>query len=223
MDPSLPVKNFDLDVRIRGGENYDYAPGVVTAHNVAVGNDEVHMQWSFLSLESGVPVGVTLPSENSFDSVILTMIGRSWLVFILFFAAVVGLSLHFERRLMRHESYLIAATYAFFFVLLPYLAAYTHFYTTYVLSILSIGALMYVHLVRIFSTAARLHVAGLLLALLFLPTLAVILQNYTGLIYSLEILGGLAFLMLLTTRPAFRSILYQIETFVQPKETSNAQ
>ena len=223
MDPSLPVREFDLDVRIHGGENYDYAAGVVPAHTVVVGDDEVRLAWNFPSLESGVPVGVTLPSERSYDGIILTMIRRSWTVFLLFFAATVGLSLHYERRLLRHESYLIAASYAFFFVLLPYLAAYMHFYVAYVLAGLAIGGLMYVHLVRIFSKAARLHVIGLILALLVLPTLAVILQNYTGLIYSLEILMGLALLMVLTTRPAFRTILYQLEAFAQSKEVSDAR
>ena len=47
--------------------------------------------------------------------------------------------------------------------------------------------------------------AGLIAALLFLPTLAVILQNYTGLIYSLEILAGLALVMAFTTRPTSAS------------------
>jgi len=223
LDPSLPVREFDLDVRIQGGDNYDYAAGVVPAHTVAVGDDEARLAWHFPSLESGVPVGVTLPSERSYDGIILTMIRRSWAVFLLFFAAVVGLSLHFERRLQRHESYLIAASYAFFFVLLPYLAAYMHFYLGYILASLAIGGLLHVHLVRIFSTAARAHVIGLILALLVLPTLAVILQNYTGLIYSLEILLGLALLMVLTTRPAFRTILYQLEAFVQAKEVSDAR
>jgi len=53
--------------------------------------------------------------------------------------------------------------------------------------------------------------------------MAVILQSYTGLIYSLEILTGLALLMLLTTRPAFRTILYQLEAFAQSKEVSDAR
>jgi hypothetical protein len=178
--------------------------------------------WEFPSLESGVPVGVILPSETSFDSIIVTMIRRSWATFVLFFAGIVALSLHVERPLLRHESYLIASAYAFFFVLLSYLAAYLHFYVAYILAVLVIGGLLHLYLERTLSRAARYPVAGLIASLLFLPTLAVILQSYTGLIYSLEILAGLALVMVFTTRPAFRSILYQLEAFLQAKEQQNA-
>lgn len=223
MDPALPVRQFDLDVRIQGGDTYDYAAGVVPAHTVTAGDDDVRLRWNFPSLESGVPVGVTLPSETSFDSIILTMIRRSWTVFVLFFVAVIGLSLFFERRLMRHESWLIASSYAFFFVLLPYLAAYMHFHLAYALTALAIGALVQVHLERVFGRRARPHAAALILTMLWLPTIAVILENYTGLIYSLEIFAALLFLMLLTTRSDFRTMLYQLEAFVTPRETSDAK
>jgi hypothetical protein len=222
MDPSLPVRGFSLDIDIRGGDNYDYAAGVVPAHSVLVEDGEITLGWDFPSLESGVPVGVILPSETSFDSILVTMIRRSWATFALFFAGLVALSLHVERPPIRHESYLIASAFAFFFVLLSYLAAYLHFYVAYALTVLVIGGLLQLYLERTFSAAARLPVAGLITALLFLPTLAVILQNYTGLIYSLEILAALALVMLLTTRPAFRSILYQLEAFQQAKERQNA-
>jgi len=222
MDPSLPVRGFALDIHIRGGDNYDYAAGVVPAHSALVKGAEVTLGWDFPSLESGVPVGVILPSETSFDSIIVTMIRRSWATFVLFFAGIVALSLHVERPLMRHESYLIASAYAFFFVLLSYLAAYMHFYIAYALAVLVIGGLLHLYVERTLSRAARYPIAGLIAALLFLPTLAVILRNYTGLIYSLEILAGLALVMALTTRPAFRSILYQLEAFLQTKERQNA-
>jgi hypothetical protein len=150
------------------------------------------------------------------------MIRRSLVTFALFFACIVAVSLYIDRRLMRHESYLIASAYAFFFVLLPYLAAYMNFYLGYVLTTLAIGALLQVYLERTFSVSARYYAAGSVLALLTLPTLAVILQNYTGLIYSLEILAGLALLMVLTTRPAFRAILGQLEAPPQLKENENA-
>jgi len=150
------------------------------------------------------------------------MIRRSWTTFTLFFAGIVALSLNTERRLLRHESYLIASAYAFFFVLLPYLAAYMNFYAAYVLTVLVLGCLLQLYLERTLSRSVRYPAAGLILALLFLPTLAVILQRFTGLIYSLEILAGLALVMLLTTKPAFRSILYQLESFAQPQESQNA-
>ena len=107
-------------------------------------------------------------------------------------------------------------------MLLSYLAAYLHFYVAYALAVLVIGSLLHLYLERTLSRAARYPVAGLITSLLFLPTLAVILRNYTGLIYSLEILAGLALVMVLTTRPAFRSILYQLEAFLQAKERQNA-
>jgi hypothetical protein len=222
MDPSLPVNGFSLDINIDGGDNYDYAAGVVPAHSVSVEDDRVALGWRFPSLESGVPVGVILPSETSFDSIIVTMIRRSWTTFALFFAGITALSLYTERGLLRHESYLIASAYAFFFVLLPYLAAYMNFYAAYVLTVLVLGCLLQLYLERTLSPSVRYPAAALILALLFLPTLAVILQRYTGLIYSLEILAGLALVMQLTTRPAFRSILYQLESFAQPQESHNA-
>ena len=222
MDPSLPVNGFSLDINISGGDNFDYAEGVVPAHSVSVEGDHVVLGWRFPALESGVPVGVILPSETSFDSIIETMIRRSRATFELFFAGIVALSLYTERRLRRHESYLIASAYAFVFVLLPYLAAYMNFYVAYILTVLVLGSLLQLYLERTLSRSVRYPAAGLILALLFLPTLAVILQRYTGLIYSLEILAGLALVMALTTRPAFRSILYQLDTFAKPQETHNA-
>lgn len=222
MDPAVPARNFSLDIRIDGGHNYDYAAGMVPAQSVAIEGDRISLGWDFSSLESGVPVGVILPSEKAFDSIIVTMIRRSLVTFALFFACVVAVSLYTDRRLMRHESYLIASAYAFFFVLLPYLAAYMHFYLGYFLTTLAIGTLLQVYLERTFSVRARYYAAGAVIALLTLPTLAVILQNYTGLIYSLEILAGLALLMVLTTQPAFRSILGQLEAPPQLKENENA-
>ena len=123
---------------------------------------------------------------------------------------------------MRHESYLIASTYAFFFVLLPYLAAYMNFHLAYGLTLIVMGTLLQHYLERTLSRRMRYPIAGLIVALLFLPTLAVILTNYTGLIYSLEILAGLALILALTTRPAFRTILYQLESYAAPKESSHA-
>lgn len=222
LDPALPVRGFSLDAHIRGGDNYDYAPGVVPAHSVDVAGDEIALAWDFASLESGVPVGVILPSEKSFDSIIVTMLRRSMTTFALFLAVLIAISLYVERPLVRHESYLLAATYAFFYVLLPYLAAYTHFYVAYVLTLLAIGGLLQFYAERIFSRAARWPVAGAIAALLFLPTLAVILQNYTGLIYSLEILAGLALLIVFTTRSAFRLMLERVDAMVRLKEKPHA-
>jgi hypothetical protein len=222
MDPALPARGFSLDIRITGGDNYDYAPGVVPAHTTLVANERIDLAWRFPSLESGVPVGVILPSETSFDSIIVTMVRRSSTTFVLLFAALVALSLHTGRQPLRHESYLIAAAYAFFFVLLPYLAAYVHFYVAYGIALLTVGGLLWYYLERIHTRTVRLPILAALAALLFLPTLAVILQGYTGLIYTLEILAGLGLVMLLTTRPTFRAMLQQLEAFARVQEKRNA-
>jgi hypothetical protein len=138
------------------------------------------------------------------------MVLRSWATFLLFFVGLVWLALACSRPLRFYETYLAAAAYGFFFVLVAYFAAFMHFYMAYGLSLLIIGALLVVYLRGIIGRPAGLVGLGLVVFLLFVPTLAVILQGYTGLIYSLEILLGLAVLMVLTTRPAFRSTLSQL-------------
>lgn len=222
LDPELPVRNLKLEMHIAGGENYDYAEGVVPATSVVSTEDSVDLTWEFASLESGFPLGVILPSERSFDAVILTMIRRAWTTFLLLHAVLVALALHVRRRLTRFESYLAASGYGFFYVLLPYLAAYMHFYLAYAVSLLLVGGLLQVYLTRMLGPSVQRLVAAALFALLAVPTAAVIFQNHTGLIYSLEILLGLAVLMQLTTRPAFREVLAEIETLLSGKESSHA-
>jgi hypothetical protein len=131
LDPELPVRDFELQIDIRGGRNYDYPAGVVPATSVEQEGEGVSLHWAFDSLEAGFPFGVVLPSEKSFDRVILRMVRRAWATFALFFAALTGLAVLHQRRLARMETYLASAGYAFFFVLLPYLAAYMHFYVAY--------------------------------------------------------------------------------------------
>jgi hypothetical protein len=222
-DPELPVRDLVLDIQIAGGDNYDYGAGVLPATRVDRAEDNrVALHWEFASLEAGFPFGVILPSERSYDSIILTMIRRSWASFVLFFAAITGLALYRERPLARYDAYLLAATYAFFFVLLPYLAAYMHFYLAYLLSLAVICGLLQLYLVRTLGAEAALPCAGLLVGLLVLPTLAVILQSYTGLIYSLEILAGLALLMTLTRRTEIRRLLDGLAASLDPTENAHA-
>ncbi len=223
LDADMPVRDFDLAINILGGDNYDYGPGVVPATRVEVGDDAVRLGWSFASLETGFPFGVILPSERSFDAVLMTMARRSWATFVLFFAALVGLGLYFGRPLARFEAYLVGAAYGFFFVLLPYLAAYMSFYLAYVVALLVIGGLLVWHLVHAFGPRSTRFVAALVMATLALPTLAVVFQRHTGLLYSLLILGGLAGLMFLSTQSAFRTVLAQIEMTLRPKEKVHAQ
>jgi hypothetical protein len=221
LDPGLPVRNLELAMHITGGVNYDYPEGVVPATSVTASDDSVDLLWQFASLESGFPLGVVLPSEKPFDTVLLTMTKRAWATFLLFHMVLALLSLHVRRPMVRIEAYLAASGYGFFFVLLPYLAAYMNFYVAYGISLLVIGGMLYAYLVRVFGVGARPIVAGALGALLVIPTAAVIFQNHTGLIYSLEILVGLGVLMQLTTRAAFRDVLAQIEGSLTPKETSH--
>jgi hypothetical protein len=222
LDPELPVRNLELEMHITGGENFDYGEGVVPATSVQATADRVDLVWQFASLETGFPLGVILPSERPFDTVLLTMIARAWATFLLFHAVLIALSLHVRRKLARFEAYLAAGGYGFFFVMLPYLAAYMNFYVAYVVSLALVGGLLQVYLTRIFGPSTRRFVAVAIGALLVVPTAAVIFQNHTGLIYSIEILLGLAVLMQLTTRPEFREVLAQVETMLDAKESSHA-
>lgn len=221
LDPSLPVRDFQLAFHISGGDHFDYDAGVVPATKTVTGADRVTLTWEFASLESGVPVGVRLPSETSFDDVLTTMITRAWAPFLLFFAALVGLALFLERPMTFYESYLVAAVYSFFFVLLVYLAAYMHFYLAYPLSLAVIGTLLYLYLRKVLTDRAGPYVLGSLVAFLLIPTLAVILVGYTGLIYTLEILAGLGAILVLTTRPFFRRLLESLEIPSEPREEAH--
>ncbi|MFH1808312.1 MAG: hypothetical protein ABIJ09_06200 [Pseudomonadota bacterium] len=207
MDPALPAHNVDVQVHITGGDNFDYEDGVVPAHEVSADGDRIDLGWSFASLESGIPVGVVLPSLKSYDELIATMVRRSWATFTLFYAGIIALCLLHGRRLRLHEGYLAAAGYGFFFVLLAYLAAFMDFYLAFGLSLLIIGALLTFYLGLVIAPAARRSVAGLLISFLLVPNVAVIAQGYTGLIYCLEILVGLSALMVLTTRSAFGRVV----------------
>jgi hypothetical protein len=212
LDPELPVRDFELQIDIRGGRNYDYPAGVVPATSVEQEGEGVSLHWAFDSLEAGFPFGVVLPSEKSFDRVILRMVRRAWATFALFFAALTGLAVLHQRRLARMETYLASAGYAFFFVLLPYLAAYMHFYVAYTVATAVVGGLLQVYLTRVLPESGGAQVALVIVALLVVPTLAVVLERHTGIIYALEILAGLALLMLMSVRPAVRAAVARLET-----------
>jgi hypothetical protein len=104
---------------IEGGDNFAYPPAVVPAHVIERDSDRIRLSWHFDSLESGVPVGLLLPSETSFDAVIMTMSRRAWAPFIVLFAIAVMLARHGERRMACYDAYLLASIYSFFFILLP--------------------------------------------------------------------------------------------------------
>jgi len=218
LDPTLAAKNFSLAMTISGGDNYDYPPGIVPAHVVEQSDDIVQLKWAYPSLESGVSVGTILPSETSFDQVIATMARRSWAPFLALFMALVALMASLNRQIKFYEAYLIAAGYGFFFVLLAYLAAFMNFYIAYAVTSVIIVGLLATYARRLLAGQGGGTITGLLIAFLTIPTAAVIAEGYTGLIYSLEILGGLASLMFISTHPKFNSLL---ETLKPQEEVSH--
>jgi hypothetical protein len=210
LDPDAGVKNFHLGLHITGGANFDYAEGVVSAHQAKHSGNEAWLDWNYASLESGTPVGVILPSEKSFDRLIATMVARAWAPFCLLFAGLIALALVEQRKLHFFESYLVAAGYGLFFVLLAYLAAFANFYLAWTLSLLVVGAMLTMYLKRLLPNQPTRRFLALLAATLATPTAAVLLEGYTGLIYTFEILGLICTLMYFTTRESFRRSLAEL-------------
>jgi hypothetical protein len=209
-DPALPVRALELRVAISGGDHFDYEGGVVPATATEVDRNGVRLLWSYPSLESGVPMGVILPAEQSFDATIATIVRRAWAPFLLFLGAVTGLALHSGRRLLFYETWLAAAGYGLFLVMLPYLAAYMHFYLAYAITCAAVGAVLQRYLESLLGARWRAMIAALLAAFLVVPTLAVVLEGYTGLVYTLEIAVGLGVLMTLAVRPELRAVLAEL-------------
>lgn len=203
LDPAVPAKDFAFSMTVNGGHNFDYPGGVVPAHDVVEGDEGMTMRWAYPALESGVPVGTVLPSEKSFDTIIKTMAVRAWVPFLGLLIALTVLASLRGRVLRFYESYLVAAAYGFFFVLLSYLAAFMNFYAAYAASIGLVGALLVAHGTWILGRDARARLVGLVAAFLFVPTLAAIAQGYTGLIYTFEILTALTLVMFLSSRISF--------------------
>ncbi len=223
LDPRLRVNGFRLAFHMTGGANYDYPPGVVPASSVLARDGAASLAWEYGSLESGVRVGLILPSEKAFDLIIGTMVRRSWAPFIPFLLAIVCLGLFHGRALKAWQAYLVAAWYGLFFVLLAYLAAFMNFHLAYGVSLAVNGSLLFFYARALISKAAAWLALGAAGAFLLLPTLAVILQGYTGLLYTLEIALGLAGLMIFTTREAFRRLVDQLlASFFSTTETSHA-
>ncbi|MCE9670380.1 hypothetical protein LY474_21500 [Myxococcus stipitatus] len=207
LDPALSARDVRVHLAVEGGDNYDYPPGVLSASEVRQSGDSVSLDWAFQSLESGVNLGVILPSEKTFDSMVARMAGRAWVPFLALVALLAALGLRHKRQLALHESYLLAAVYGFFFVLLAYLAAFMNFYVAYAVSALGLGAAVVAYARWLFPEEKPAVLAGLWGATLLVPTGAVILEGYTGLIYTLEILAALLGLMVLSTRAGVRAFL----------------
>lgn len=222
LDPGAPARDVALTIDIHGGDNFDYADGVVPATEVERTGDVTRLRWRFDSLESGIPIGVVLPSERSFDAIIATFVARSWAGFLLLFAGLVALCLHHGRPPRIFESYLFAAAYALFFVLVAYFAAYLHFYAAWALALAITAGLLCGYATLLLPRGAWKPVAGLVASCLALPTLAVILQGYTGLIYTLEALGLVAALMVASARPEGLQVLGALGLVAQPTEAGHA-
>jgi hypothetical protein len=216
LDPALPARDVRLHVTVEGGENYDYPPQVLVANSVELGRDAVSLDWAFQSLESGVNLGVILPSVEAYDDLIATMARRAWVPFLGLLALLAAFSIRHRRPLAFYESYLLASAYGFFFVLLAYLAAFMNFYLAYALAVLGMGAAVVVFARRLYPEERTSQLVGVWGATLVIPTTAVILQGYTGLIYTLEILAALLGLMALSTRASVRALLSDLPPDGEP-------
>jgi hypothetical protein len=222
LDPASPVRDFNLEMHVTGGDNYDYPDGVVPAHGVRQSSDTIDLAWHYPALQSGVPIGAILPSQKSFDQIIGTMVIRSWAPFLLFFIGIAALAARSGARLKFYEMYLLAGCYALHGVVTAYFTAFMNFYVAYALAC-AIGAAMAVAYGRkLLGPKSVTPVLWLIITLQWIPTIAIIAQGYTGLIYTLEIIGGLAVAMYLTTRTTFAATLEQM--IGQPqKEVAHAK
>jgi hypothetical protein len=207
LDPSLPARNVRLHVGVAGGENFDYPANVLSATSVTQAREGVALDWAFPSLESGVNLGVVLPSEKTFDSIIATMARRAWVPFLAFAALLLLLSARHQRPLLIYESWLLAAAFAFTFVLLAYLAAFLNFYVAYGVALVGLGLAAVLYLQKLMPCESPQTLWSIWIATMVVPTAAVILERYTGLIYTLEILAALLGVMALSVRADVRAFL----------------
>ena len=175
LDPAMSARNVTLAIDVEGGDNFDYPPAVVPAHKIDNSDGHLRLSWQFDSLASGVPIGLLLRSATTFDAVITTMALRAGAPFVALFAIAVMLARFAERPIARHDAYLLAAIYSFFFTLLPYLAAYMNFYIAYLLSAAVIASLLHLSSQRI-CVAGRVASFGLITAMLLMPSVAVIFE-----------------------------------------------
>lgn len=212
LDPQLPARDLKLHFEAKGGDNFDYPANVLSAESATVNDDGVVLDWSYPSLESGVALGVVLPSQKSYDRLAATMASRAWLPALAFLAALALLSLKNRRPLMVVETYLAAAVWAFFFVLLAYLGAFIHFYLAYAVCVLGLGAALSAFLWRLFPHEKKWVAPLLWVSTVVVPSGAVVLQGYTGLIYTLEVLSALLTAMVLITRPTVRALVSDLLT-----------
>ena len=207
LDPSLAARDIALHLSVSGGDNFDYPEGTLSAQSTTQTKDALAFDWRYSALESGVTLGLILPSEKSYDTIIATMARRAWAPFLSFFGLWFVLSLGNRRRLMFYEVGLLSVTYAFFFVLVAYLSAFMHFYVAWPLCLGVMGSAAVMYLKKLFpETKTALLAMGWLWSM-GVPTLAVVIPGYTGLIYTLELLAALLVALHLSLKPSVRALL----------------
>ncbi|MCU0697057.1 MAG: hypothetical protein MUC96_11040 [Myxococcaceae bacterium] len=207
LDPSLPARDVSLHVGVIGGDNFDYPAGVLSASSVTRSGDGLGLDWRFSTLESGVSLGVVLPSLKSWDGVIATMARRAWFPFIALLALLFALGVKHRRPLASYETLLVAAVFGFTFVVVAYLAALVSFEVAWPVAVLGLGAAFTAWMTKLMPDEGWRTFAGLWLATMGLPTLAVVAQGYTGVIYTAELLVGLIGALVLSTRASVRAWL----------------
>lgn len=207
LDPSLQARHVTLALDVTGGDNIDYPAYVLAASSRSGGDGHAHLEWQYPSLESGVAMGVILPSVKKYDELMAIMAFRAVVPGIVFLLGLSGLALRHKRKLHVWETYVAAAAFGFTSVLLAYLGAFLHFLAAWGVTMVGMGAAVVLYLWRIFPQEKLHWLVGAWVATQVLPTLAVLLPGYTGLIYTLEILAGLLGVMTLVTRKEVRAFL----------------
>lgn len=207
LDPSLPAHDVKLHVGVVGGDNFDYPAGALSASAVSQSKDGIGLDWAFSTLESGVTLGVRLPSLKTWDTIIATMARRAWFPFLALVAMLMALGVKHRRPLAFYETPLVASLFGMTFVLIAYLSALLMFEIAWPLSVLGLGTIFVVWLKRLMPDESTKTFVGLWAAAMVVPTLAVVAQGYTGLIYTVELLAGLIGALVLSTRKSVRGWL----------------
>lgn len=207
LDPALQARNVTLNIDVIGGDNIDYPPYVLAASGRGGGDGHATLEWKYPSLESGVAMGVILPSVKKYDELMSTMAFRAVVPGAVFLLGLSLLSLRHRRKLLVWETYVAAAAFGFTSVLLAYLGAFLHFLAAWGVTMIAMGAAVVLYVSRLFPQERVHWLVGAWVATQVLPTLAVLLPGYTGLLYTLEILAGLLVVMTLVTRKEVRAFL----------------
>jgi hypothetical protein len=207
LDPSLPAKDVKLHVGVVGGDNFDYPSGVLSASSVAQTHSSIALDWSFSTLESGVALGVRLPSLKTWDTIIVSMSRRAWFPFLALMVLLLAIGVKHGRRFAFYETLLVGALFGFTFVLIAYLSAFLSFEVAWPISVLGLGSAFVMWMSRLIPEERKRTFVGLWAATMAIPTVAVVAQGYTGLIYTAELLTGLLAALVLSTRKSVRGWL----------------